>query len=191
MPQFLDRVLPMVSQFFGEKYPRVAAPRDVKLVLAGETGSSPCRDTNGRRDGYSQESFEYCPANQTIYVGQATLWSFYRIGDAAPVLAIAHEWAHHVQAQIGVAFPRTAAQSVSFENQADCMAGAWSRYAREKAWLEYPDDVQDIETLVRAIGSHEGPGRDHGTAPERNAAFQSGFNEGLAGCNKFSRAPVG
>jgi predicted metalloprotease len=80
---------------------------------------------------------------------------------------------------------------VSFENQADCMAGAWSRYAREKAWLEYPDDVRDIETLVRAIGSREGPGRDHGTSAERNAAFQSGFNEGLAGCNKFSRTPVG
>jgi predicted metalloprotease len=103
MPAFLDRVLPMVQQFFKEPYPGVAAPRDVQLVLS-----------------------------------------------------------------------------------ADCMAGAWAKYAREKGWLEYPDDVQDINSLVRAIGSREGPGRDHGTAAERSTAFEQGFDTGLSACNRYS-----
>jgi predicted metalloprotease len=190
MPEFLDRVLPMVQQFFREHYPRLAVPKDVRLVLSGETGLSPCRDASGQRGRYTDASFEYCGANSTIYVGQDTLWAFYRIGDAAPVLAIAHEWAHHVQTEIGVRFPRTPAESVNFENQADCMAGAWAKYAREKGWLEYPDDVQDISSLVRAIGSREGLGRDHGTARERNAAFQSGFDTGLTACNRYSGTPI-
>ena len=190
MPDFLERVVPMVSQFFREQYPRVAAPRQVKLVLAGESGFSTCRDGTGARGRYSDTSFEYCAANATIYLGQDTLWSFYRLGDAAPVLAIAHEWAHHVQTEIGVAFPRSATESVNFENQADCMAGAWTKYAQEKGWLEYPDDVRDISSLVRAIGSREGTNRDHGTAAERNAAFQAGFSTGLTACNKFSSTPI-
>jgi predicted metalloprotease len=186
MPEFIDRVLPMVQQFFREQYPRVAAPSDVQLVLSGDSGLSPCRDAAGRRGRYTDNSFEYCSANQTVYIGQDTLWAFYRIGDAAPVLAIAHEWAHHVQSEAGTRFPRTAAESVRFENQADCMAGAWAKYAREKGWLEYPDDVQDINSLVRAIGSREGPGRDHGTAAERSAAFEQGFSTGLSACNRYS-----
>jgi predicted metalloprotease len=186
MPEFLDRVLPMVQQFFKEQYPRVAAPRNVQLVRSGDSGLSPCRDAAGRNGRYTDNSFEYCSANQTVYIGQDTLWAFYRIGDAAPVLAIAHEWAHHVQSEAGTRFPRTAAESVRFENQADCMAGAWAKYAREKGWLEYPDDVQDINSLVRAIGSREGPGRDHGTAAERSTAFEQGFDTGLSACNRYS-----
>lgn len=190
MPQFVERVVPMVAQFFKEQYPRVAPPRDVHLVLSGESGPSPCRDSSGGRGRYSDNSFEYCPANATIYIGQDTVWAFYRLGDAAPVLAIAHEWAHHIQSQTGARFPRTAADSVNFENQADCMAGAWTQYAQQKGWLEYPDDVQDITALVSAIGSRESPGRDHGTAAERNTAFQAGFQGGLSACNRYSRTPI-
>jgi predicted metalloprotease len=90
-----------------------------------------------------------------------------------------------------VPFPRSAAQSVGFENQADCVSGAWARYADQQGWLELPDDLGDIESLLRAIGTREGPGRDHGTAAERARAFDQGFRTGLKACNSFSpSAPI-
>ena len=100
-------------------------------------------------------------------------------------MALAHEWAHHVQIMKGVVPGRTNAGSVQFENQADCLAGAFIKYPGEQGWLER-DDLDDIDGLLRAIGSREGSGRDHGTASERRAAFERGFSSGPVACNSFT-----
>jgi predicted metalloprotease len=93
---------------------------------------------------------------------------------------------------LDVPMPRTAAQSVRFENQADCISGAWAKYAREKGWLEEPDDIEDAGTLLQAIGSRESAGRDHGTVAERTKAFQMSLRDGIKACDSFFRsAPVG
>jgi predicted metalloprotease len=178
MGAYLDAIAPMVAQFFAEQYPRLP---DANLVYipSGRAARTAC--------GVSDSAaYEYCGANQTIYVGQDLLWAFYRqAGDAAPALALAHEWGHHVQVMLGVPFARTAAQSVNFENQADCFAGAWARYADEQGWLETEDDLQDINALMRLIGSSETSRRDHGTVAERTAAFESAYEGGLKACNAY------
>lgn len=100
------------------------------------------------------------------------------------MIALAHEWGHHIQNWMDVPFPRTAAESVNYENQADCIAGSFARYAGDQGWLE-SDDLDDVETLLANIGS-DGAGRDHGTSAERAAAFQLGDDSGIKGCNSFS-----
>src|SRR5690606_28680706 len=130
--------------------------------------------------------------NNTIYIGQDLIWAFYRqAGDAAPAVALAHEWGHHLQSMLGVPFARSQSQAIAFENQADCISGAWAKYADEQAWLE-DDDLGDIETLLRLIGSRESRARDHGTTAERAEAFQLSYENGIEACNAyFPNSPVG
>jgi predicted metalloprotease len=184
MEEYLDAVTPMVVEFFRQAYPGLREPGLV-FIPGGRIARTGC----GASDS---GAYEYCGADRTIYLGQDLLWAFYRqAGDAAPALGLAHEWGHHVQVMVGVPFARTAAQSVNFENQADCFSGAWAGYADEQGWLETEDDLLDIERLMRLIGSAETSGRDHGTAAERSQAFEAGFEGGLKACNDyFPRSPV-
>jgi predicted metalloprotease len=178
MDQYLEAIEPLVQQFFDEEYPNLPDPRLVFIP-----GDRATRTACGVSDG---TAYEYCGGNQTIYVGQDLLWAFYRqAGDAAPALALAHEWGHHIQVMLGVPFARTSAQSVNFENQADCFAGAWAQYADAKSWLEREDDLQDVATLMRLIGSSESSQRDHGTVAERTAAFEKAYDGGLKACNAY------
>jgi predicted metalloprotease len=186
MQTYLRTVEPMVAQFFEEQYPRLRGPRDVVFIPTGTAVRDGCGSTS------DSGAYEYCPANQTIFIGQDLLWSFYRrYGDAAPVVGLAHEWGHHVQVMLGVPNPRSLAARVRFENQADCLSGAFIKYAGEQKWLE-PDDLGDIDGVLQAIGAREGPGRDHGTAAERKAAFNQGYESGAKACNSYSpTTPVG
>ena len=184
MAAYLQTVRPLVTQFFAEKYPKLPAPRDVVFIPARRYISGVC----GLSDS---AAYEYCPADGRVFIGQDLLWSFYRRqGDAAPVVALAHEFGHHVQVMQRVPNPRSAAQSVVFENQADCIAGAFAQYADQKGWLE-KDDLGDVEGLMQAVGSRESRYRDHGTVAERTLAFESGFKSGVKACNSyFPSTPV-
>ncbi len=178
MGEYLDAVTPMVAQYFEETYPRVRPPRDIVYIPSGRAARTSCGTSNSY-------AYEYCPANQSIYIGQDLLWQFYAgAGDAAPAIGLAHEWGHHLQTMLGVsAASRT--EAIDFENQADCVSGAWAKYANQQGWLEGDDDLRDMTTLLDAIGSAEGPRRDHGTAAEREAAFDAAYDKGIKACNEF------
>jgi predicted metalloprotease len=178
MGDYLDAVTPMVAQFFEDAYPRVPAPRDIVYIPAGRAARTACGTSNSY-------AYEYCPANQSIYIGQDLLWQFYAgAGDAAPAIGLAHEWGHHLQVMLGVSAV-SRGDAIDFENQADCVSGAWAKYAEEQGWLESDDDLRDASRLLDAIGSAEGPGRDHGTTKEREAAFDAAFDNGIKACNQF------
>lgn len=185
MAAFFDAVAPMVREFFEDEYPGMPAPRQVLFVARGQAGRSGCYGSDGRPAAFDSSSYEYCPASASIYVGQDLLWAFYRLGDAAPVIGLAHEWGHHLQSMRRLPAPRSNAQSVVYENQADCVSGAWARFADRKGWLEADDDLVDVGSLLQAIGTREGAGGDHGTAAERKRAFDLGFARGIAGCNEY------
>jgi predicted metalloprotease len=192
MDAYVDAIIPMITQWMGSTWQRMPYPR-VVYVPSGATGPEECTDPAGRPARYSARSYEYCGANGTVYVGQDILWIFYtRTGDAGPAVGLAHEFGHHIQQQVGVPPPTNVDESTRYENQADCIAGVWTRYTDEQGWLEYPDDIQDIESLFPLIGSAEGPGRDHGTGSERAQSFQQGFDGGVNACSAFyPSAPLG
>ncbi len=185
MNEYLSDIVPMVEQYFATAYPDISEPH-VVYIPTGRIARTYCGTSNS-------DAYEYCTGSSTIYIGQDLLWAFYQqAGDAAPAVALAHEWGHHLQYSLGVQSGQTQAGAIAFENQADCVSGAWAQYADDQGWLETDDDLADIETLMEFIGSRESRARDHGTTAERVEAFNASYEGGIAACNAyFPDSPIG
>jgi len=69
--------------------------------------SSPCVDQNGNGTQHDR-SYDYCPTDNTVYIGQNSLWDFYQqYGAASPISGLAHEYGHYLQAFTHVPDPTT------------------------------------------------------------------------------------
>ncbi|HEY7224230.1 MAG TPA: neutral zinc metallopeptidase [Micromonosporaceae bacterium] len=191
MDQYVDKVVSdLIVPWLNDTWPSIEVP-DVRFVPEGISGREGCEDSDGHRAQYSTDSYEYCPPDVTVYVGQDAVWEFYsQTGDAGPAMGLAHEFGHHVQYSLGVTPPETSQESVAFENQADCLAGTWARWADAKGYLDTAEnspngrsDLDDIELLFPLIASAEGADRDHGTLEERESAFNDGYRGGPPACD--------
>jgi uncharacterized protein len=122
---------------------------------------------------------------------------------------IAHEIGHHVQNQLGItekmAHQRARAgeegnnaRSVLIELQADCFAGVWGHFARQRKLLD-PGDVESGLAAAAAIGDdrlqrqsrgHVSPESfTHGTSAQRVRWFRAGLDSGdVRQCNTFATA---
>lgn len=178
MQQFYNAAITYVDRFFSATYQNLPRPSHYYYLAAGTAPSTPCGPQNDR-------AYAYCPADHSVYLGQNQLWTFYHeAGDSAAVIGLAHEGGHHIQSIAGVPEPRTFAESIRHENQADCVAGAFVRFVIRSGWLEQ-DDVGDVRTLLGMIASSESPTRNHGTLAERAASMLLGLNGGVPACNAF------
>jgi predicted metalloprotease len=185
MRQYADIIIPMVENFYRAALPHEPPPSHIYYIADGQTGLEGCTDSSHQPAHYSATSYEYCPVDQAVYLGQDTLWDFYnRFGSVAPAIGLAHELGHHYQTIRGVLAPSTPRASIPHENQADCAAGAWAGYARSKGYLE-PRDILHIDRFLPAISSQESPDRDHGTVQERESSFTLGYQNGLTACDRF------
>ncbi len=134
----------------------------------------------------------YCTLDETIYYNpEFRLVVEQNVGDFAWVTVIAHEWGHHVQAQLGIYATENpeldgGLYTVELEQQADCLAGVYTADAEDRGWLD-AGDYEEAIYLTGAAGDPEGTAADdpeaHGTSQQRRAAFRSGYTEGLAGCD--------
>ncbi|HET9395710.1 MAG TPA: neutral zinc metallopeptidase, partial [Nitrospiraceae bacterium] len=85
----------------------------------------------GRANPEEEAAF-YCVVDEKIYYSQTFRDLIERqIGDFAWVVVVAHEWAHHIQGQLGYELGVSPDSSVTtppigLEQQADCLAGAYS-----------------------------------------------------------------
>lgn len=134
----------------------------------------------------------YCKADHTIYfdalffvkvmkaVGQALGTD----GDMAIIFVLAHEWGHAVQGLTNRYFTIP----IQYEENADCTAGAFTRYAAEQNWLE-KGDAEEALTVLDVFGDQlpYGTAGEHGSGDERIAKFKRGFKGGLVACGGFSR----
>jgi predicted metalloprotease len=128
----------------------------------------------------------YCGFDHKIYY-DASLFEreFEENGDFAPILILAHEWGHVVQAHIGF-FALENLYDIDYELQADCMAGVYARNLNQRKLLAVGDLDEAGATLFN-FGDDAGevawydPGA-HGTGEERTYAFQTGFEQGLSIC---------
>jgi predicted metalloprotease len=127
-------------------------------------------------------------------------------GEFARAYVIAHEVGHHVQNQLGItgkvaqqrgqaSEPRSNALSVLVELQADCFAGIWGHYAKQRNLLD-PGDVEAGLAAAAAIGDdrlqQQSQGRvspesfTHGSSAQRVRWFRSGLDSGdVNQCNSF------
>jgi predicted metalloprotease len=128
----------------------------------------------------------YCGFDNTIYYHTRLFEEeFERNGDFAPILILAHEWGHVVQAHIGF-FALENLYDIDYELQADCMAGVYARNLNQRKLLDV-GDLDEAGATLFAIGDDAAevawydPGA-HGTGEERAYAFQTGFEQGLSIC---------
>ncbi|WP_091652809.1 neutral zinc metallopeptidase [Micromonospora pallida] len=126
----------------------------------------------------------YCPAGDFIAYDVAwAVAAFRQIGDAFLYYLLGHEYAHGVQARLGVRHEFTIEQ----ELQADCMAGAYLGGSVQAGVLALEDgDLAEFREGLLAVGDE--PGQpwfaegSHGTARQRTEAFFSGYEKTLSAC---------
>jgi predicted metalloprotease len=136
----------------------------------------------------------YCPSDDTIFVGEALAGDILRgtgqnfpgeragygkaRGDFGLAYVIAHEYAHNVQQELGLARtdPRYGVQSL--ELQADCMAGLWGNSVYREGKLKRGDVEEAISTVLAAGDFDTGNPQHHGTPDERRAAWLLGYRSG-------------
>ncbi|HEV2061955.1 MAG TPA: neutral zinc metallopeptidase [Solirubrobacteraceae bacterium] len=144
----------------------------------------------------------YCPADDTIYIGQQFAADLYNgvlrglpgeaagygraVGDFAVAYVVAHEYAHNLQQELGIFDNRVGSQAKPFELQADCMAGTWAHSVFAAGDLE-PDDLEEASNAALAVGDFDvGNAQHHGTPEERRDALLAGFESGDPSvCRRF------
>ena len=144
----------------------------------------------------------YCAADSRVYLDRSFFEDlaqrFGAPGEFARAYVIAHEIGHHVQNQMGImeklaqqrgraGEPRSNALSVQLELQADCFAGIWGHFARQRKLLE-PGDVESGLAAAAAIGDdriqrqsrgHVSPESfTHGSSAQRVRSFRAGLDSG-------------
>ena len=127
----------------------------------------------------------YCAAGDFIaYDVNWAFGAFRQIGDAFIFYLLGHEYAHAIQARLGVQAQFTIQQ----ELQADCMAGAYiGDLERANRLSLQPDDTKELAEGLEAVG--DDPGQpwfaegSHGTARQRTRAFANGYQDSLEPCN--------
>jgi hypothetical protein len=152
----------------------------------------------------------YCPSDRKVYLDL----SFFRDldsrfgapGDFAQAYVIAHEVGHHVQTVLDLSSrlasmrgrmneAQANALSVRQELQADCFAGVWGHYAKERDLLE-PGDAEEGLNAAAAIGDDRLQQRaqgyvvpesfTHGSSDQRMAWFERGLESGrMDACDTY------
>jgi predicted metalloprotease len=107
-----------------------------------------------------------------------------RYGAFLPDMVMAHEYGHAVQART------TAPQSsIATETQADCYAGAWTRWVADGKSAHTRIGKPELDQLLRGylqlrdpVGTSPANEKAHGSAFDRISAFQEGYDGGPTAC---------
>jgi predicted metalloprotease len=191
VPAFLSDVLNSVDRYWtrtleasGFRAPRVS----YLWIPPGRVARTGCGIPAG------DDAAFYCPADDTIYVAErmaAAIWRGaardlpgeragygHAVGDFGLAYVVAHEYAHNVQQEVGLARvdPRYGVEPL--ELQADCMAGLWGNSVYREGRLK-PGDVEEAISTVMAVGDFDtGNPQHHGTPEQRRAAWLLGYRTG-------------
>ena len=205
--QFIRRVLGTTEDTWNDIFRRNGSDyREPKLELFTGRTASACGRATAAVGPF------YCPADEKVYIDlsffEELQTRFRAPGDFAQAYVIAHEVGHHVQQLLGTSDKVTQLQqrarseaqandlSVRLELQADCYAGVWGFYAKQRNILD-PGDLEEALNAASAIGDDRlqreaGAGVvpdsfTHGSSAQRMRWFRAGFDSGdLRRCDTFS-----
>jgi hypothetical protein len=154
---------------------------DIPAPRVGRVFIPPGQST-GTRCGSSANDMAafYCPADDTIYFGERLARQVHdNIGDFGVAYALAHEYSHNVQQELGwFDAGRRLTTVAPFELQADCMAGAWGNAVYQEGRIDQAD-VEEAAKTAYAVGDFDltNP-QHHGTPEERADAWLRGYRSG-------------
>lgn len=138
----------------------------------------------------------YCPAADAIAWDRASLLPVLqdRFGEAAVVVVLAHEIGHAVQNRMGITPEAERREPEKYptiltEAQADCFAGSFVRNVTDgkSGRLDIGTDALDkaLGALISfrdPVGTSPEDEQAHGSAFDRVAAFQDGYEQGAKFC---------
>ena len=206
--EFIARVLGDTEDTWSAIFKRMGREyRPPKLVLFRGAVDSACGLASSAAGPF------YCSPDDRVYLDRSFFEDlskrFGAPGEFARAYVIAHEVGHHVQNQLGItgkvaqqrgsaSQARSNALSVLVELQADCLAGIWGHYAKQRGLLD-PGDVAAGLAAAAAIGDdriqRQSRGRvspesfTHGSSAQRVRWFRSGLDAGdVNQCNTFETA---
>jgi hypothetical protein len=197
--EYMEGVLRNIDEYWtrtlrasGLPEPRVGyeffPPRAIRVSACGITAGG--------------DSAFYCPADDTIYVGQRFAADLYNgvirglpgesagfgraAGDFAVAYVLAHEYAHNVQQELGIFDNQVGPSARPYELQADCWSGTWANSVFARGDLEQ-SDLDEILNTALAVGDFDaGNEQHHGTPEERREAVLTGFRSGdPAVCRRY------
>src|SRR3984893_7231103 len=206
--EFIARVLGDTEDTWSAIFKKMGREyRPPKLVLFRGAVDSACGLASSAAGPF------YCSPDDRVYLDRSFFEDlskrFGAPGEFARAYVIAHEVGHHVQNQFGItgkvaqqrgraSEARSNALSVLVELQADCFAGIWGHYAKQRGLLD-PGDVEAGLAAAAAIGDdriqQQSQGRvspesfTHGSSAQRVRWFRSGLDAGdVNQCNTFETA---
>lgn len=194
--QFVSVVLKDTEEVWTDIFRRSGATyREPRLVLFTDRVQSACGVA-----GSSTGPF-YCPGDQKLYLDFSFFNDLERDfgakGDFAKAYVIAHEVGHHVQTLLGTMDKagNSKEASVKIELQADCYAGVFAYYEKQKGYLNEGDAeeainaaaaVGDDRIQTAAQGYAVPDSFTHGSSRQRVEWFSRGFQTGdIKQCNTF------
>lgn len=123
----------------------------------------------------------YRPSNATICFSKPFMQGLaQKVGDAAVAYVVAHEYAHHLQANITGLLQRAQGNTLRIELQADCFAGRILGSINNLAFDN--QDIREMLTAASMLGDHEYDSRSHHGAGENRAlALRAGLRYASSG----------
>jgi predicted metalloprotease len=205
---FMKKVLASTEDVWKEIFVQNGARyKEPKLVIYRGYTHSGCGGAQAQMGPF------YCPADKKVYLDLSFFDELARKlnapGDFAQAYVLSHEIGHYVQDLQGIlskvqkakqSWGRSSAKSnalqVKVELQADCYAGVWGYYAKNKFNILEPGDIDEAlnaagsigdDTLMKKAGRAVRPDAfTHGSSAQRVAWFKKGFETGdMRQCNTF------
>lgn len=120
--------------------------------------------------------------------------SGYASGDLSVAFVVAHEYAHNVQAELGISWDEDGNRRypvIATELHADCLAGIWANAAWRARLIGDADATEAVGALAR-IGDYSFDHvAHHGTPAQRVDAFNLGYTNGApAACTPLLDTPA-
>jgi predicted metalloprotease len=205
---FIKKVLASTEDVWKQLLPKYGMhyKEPVMVLYRGSTHSG-CGHASAQMGPF------YCPVDQKVYLDlgffDALAKQHNAPGDFAQAYVLAHEIGHHIQNMQGIlskvqkakqqwggSSAKSNALQVRVELQADCYAGVWGYYAKNRFHMLEPGDMEEAlnaagsigdDTLMKQAGRAVRPDAfTHGSSAQRVAWFKRGFESGdIRQCNTF------
>jgi predicted metalloprotease len=178
-------------EYFGEPYTPLAGgyfsvdSTDLDESAYPETGIG-CEDSYTAPEDVAGNAF-YDPVCDVIAYDRSLLQELSEdYGRFLVPVVMAHEFGHAMQGRFGFA---ASGRSIQDETQADCLAGAWTRWVADGQSVHLTLREPELDDVIRGflllrddVGSDPDDVEAHGSYFDRVSAFYDGFDTGLATC---------
>lgn len=182
--QELDTYWAQIFSDWGKEY---RSPADMIGVRVEGTATG-C----GPLDDLDEIFAHYCTLDETIYFNvEMRDLVIDRFGQAAWDMVMAHEWAHHIQNISGMYVTKSPElfgghYSIEHELMADCLSATFMQDATVRGFYDMRS-IREMDQMIELFGDSSRTSWDdvtaHGTSEQRRQSFQTGFDDGLRGCN--------